>query len=214
MKAQAREERNRSEPYGLSVTGSEQIALGKAIGTHLELELRNLTKTFEELRSDRVREAAEVLKDAPRVWVLGLGAEEGFARYARLLLSRLRHSVMILGINQGSWAEDLAMTGPKDALLLITLPPRPSILAPILSYAETSRMSVVTIADRNSAIEAQRFSRVVLPCHVGSFGLGPSHTAIGSAIRLLAVTYAALAGKSAEQRSAIIAGIRDELTET
>ena len=191
VKAQAREERNRSEPYGLSVAGSEQLALGKAIGTHLELELRNLTKTFEELHSDRIREAAEVLKDAPRVWVLGLGAEEG--------------------INQGSWAEDLAMTGPKDALLLITLPPRPAILAPILSYAETSRMSVVTIADRNYAIEAQRFSRVVLPCHVGSFGLGPSHTAISSAIRLLAVTYAALAGKSAEQRSEIIASIHEDL---
>jgi len=211
VKAQAREERNRSAPYGLSVTGSEQVALGRAIGTHLELELRNLTKTFEELRSDRVREAAEILRDAPRVWVLGLGAEEGFARYARLLLSRLRHSVMILGINQGSWAEDLAMTGPKDALLLITLPPRPAILGPILGYAETVRVNVVTIADRSYAAEAQRFSRVVLPCHIGSFGLGPSHTAIGSAIRLLSVTYAALAGKSAEQRSEIIAGIRAEL---
>lgn len=211
VKQQAREERNRSEPYGISVTGSEQIALGKAMGTHLDLELRNLTRTFEELRSDRMREAAEVLKGAPRVWVLGLGAEEGFARYARLLLARLRHSVMILGINQGSWAEDLAMTGPKDALLVITLPPRPTVLAPILNYAETTRMSVVTIADRNYAIEAQRFSRVVLPCHVTTFGLGPSHTAISSAIRLLAITYAALAGKSADQRSEIIAGIHEEL---
>jgi DNA-binding MurR/RpiR family transcriptional regulator len=211
VRQQAREERNRSEPYGLSVTGSEQVALGKTVGTHLELELRNLTKTFEELRSDRVREAAEVLRDAPRVWVLGLGAEEGFARYARLLLSRLRHSVMILGINQGSWAEDLAMTGPKDALLLITLPPRPAILAPILGYAETTRMNVVTIADRNYAPEAQRFSRVVLPCHVSSFGLGPSHTVVASAIRLLAVTYTALAGKSAEQRAQIVASIEDEL---
>lgn len=211
VKQQAREERNRSEPYELSVTGSQQLVLGKAIGTHLDLELRNLTKTFEELRSDRVREAAEILKDAPRVWVLGLGAEEGFARYARLLLSRLRHSVMILGINQGSWAEDLAMTGPRDALLLVTLPPRPTILAPIISYAETSRLNVVTICDRNYTVEAQRFSRVVLPCHVASFGLGPSHTAIGSAIRLLTVTYAALAGKSAEQRSEIIAAIHEEL---
>jgi hypothetical protein len=51
----------------------------------------------------------------------------------------------------------------------------------------------------------------VLPCHVSSFGLRPSHTAIGSAIRLLAVTYAAQAGKSAQQRSEIIAGIHEEL---
>ncbi len=211
VKQQAREERNRTEPYGLSVGVSEQLALGKAIGTHLDLELRNLTKTFEELRSDKIREAAEVINAAPRVWVLGLGAEEGLARYARLLLARLRHSVMILGINQGSWAEDLAMTGPKDALLVLTLPPRPPILEPILDYARTSRLNVVTLTDRQFMAEAQRFSQVVLPCHVSSFGLGPSHTAFASAIRLLAIALASVAGKSALQRDEIIAGIAEEL---
>jgi hypothetical protein len=88
------------------------------------------------------------------------------------------------------------------------------MLKPLLGYLETTRVNVVTIADRNFALEAQRFSRVVLPCHVASFGLGPSHTAIGSAIRLLAVTYAAEAGKSAEQRSEIIASIHEELEDT
>jgi DNA-binding MurR/RpiR family transcriptional regulator len=214
VKLQAREERDRTEPYGYSVGTSEQIALGKAVGSHLDLELKNLTKTFEELRSDRVRQAAEVINVAPKLWVLGLGAEEGFARYARLLFARMRHSVMILGINQGSWAEDLAMTGPKDAVLLITLPPRPKLLKPLLAYAETSRLNVVTVCDRNYSLEAQRFSRVVLPCHVSSFGLGPSHTAIGSAIRLLAVTFAAVAGKSASQRIDIISAIHEELDDT
>lgn len=214
VKLQAREERDRTEPYGYSVGTSEQIALGKAVGSHLDLELKNLTKTFEELRSDRVRQAAEVINDAPKLWVLGLGAEEGFARYARLLFARMRHSVMILGINQGSWAEDLAMTGPKDAVLLITLPPRPKLLKPLLAYAETSRLNVVTVCDRNYSLEAQRFSRIVLPCHVSSFGLGPSHTAIGSAIRLLAVTFAAVAGKSASQRIDIISAIHEELDDT
>ena len=214
VKLQAREERNRTEPYGLSVGASAQVALGKAVGTHLDLELKNLTKTFEELRSDRVREAAEILNEAPRLWILGLGAEEGFAHYARLLFARMRHSVMILGINQGSWAEDLAMTGPKDAVLLITLPPRPKLLKPLLAYAETSRLSVVTVCDRSYMLEAQRYSRAVLPCHVSSFGLGPSHTAVGSAIRLLAVTFAAVAGKSAQQRIEIIDGIHEELQDT
>jgi DNA-binding MurR/RpiR family transcriptional regulator len=211
VKLQAREERNRTEPYDYSVTKSEQVALGRTIGAHLELELRNLTKTFEEMRSDKVREAAELIAAAPRVWVLGMGSEEGFARYARLLFSRLRHGVMILGINQGSWAEDLAMTGPKDALLLITLPPHQTVLKPILSYAQTSRLNVITITDRNSMLESQRYSKVVLPCHVASFGLGASHTAVSSAIRLLALTYAAQAGKSAQQRAEIVASIHDEL---
>jgi DNA-binding MurR/RpiR family transcriptional regulator len=96
-------------------------------------------------------------------------------------------------------------------LLLITLPPHQTVLKPILSYAATSRLNVITITDRNSMLESQRYSKVVLPCHVASFGLGASHTAVSSAIRLLALTYAAQAGKSAQQRAEIVASIHDEL---
>ena len=211
---QAREERNRTEPYRYSVVGSEKVALGRAIGTHLELEITNLTRTFEELRSDRLTRAAELLGEAPRVWLLGLGAEEGLARYARLLLARLRHNVMMLGMNGNAWAEDLAMTGPRDALVLVTLEPRPRILKPILSYARTTRMNVITITDRNYLLQAQRYSAVVLPCHVSSFGLGPSHTSVASALRLLSIAFAAYAGDTALQRLEIISGIHEELDDT
>lgn len=214
VKLQAREERNRTEPYGISVTQSEQVALGRTIGAHLELELKNLMKTFEEMRSDKVREAAELIADAPKVWILGLGTEEGVARYARLMFSRLRHSVMFLGVTPGAWADDLAMIGPKDVLLLITLPPRQPALKPLLSYAATSRLNVITITDRTSMLEAQRYSRVVLPCHVASFALGPSHTTVMSTVRLLALTFAAHVGKSAQQRVEIISAIEEELGDT
>ena len=103
------------------------------------------------------------------------------------------------------------MTGPKDVLLLVTLPPHQPVLKPILSHAATSRLNVVTITDRTSMLQAQRYSKVVLPCHVSSFALGPSHTSVMSAVRLLALTYAAQAGKSAQQRVEIIAAIHEEL---
>ncbi|AJY45480.1 MurR/RpiR family transcriptional regulator [Martelella endophytica] len=211
VKLQARDERNRVEPYERAEATGENVALGRAISAHLDVELKNLTRTFEELRSDKVRKAAEMIGRAERLWVLGLGEDEGFARYARLVFSRLRHSVMILGINQGSWAEDLAMAGPNDVLLLVSVAPRPKTLNTILGYAETSRLKLVTICDRSSTLELQRYSEVLLPCHVASFGLGASYTAIGSAIRLLALTYATHAGKTARQRAAIVESIRLEL---
>lgn len=211
VRLQSREERNRTEPYELSVTQSTEVALGRSLSTHLELEISNLTRTFEEMRSDKVRQAAELIYRAPHVWVLGLGVDEGFARYVRLLLARLRHSVMILGINQGSWAEDLAMAGPKDALLLVTLPPHQAVLKPILAYAATSRLNVVTVTDRSSMLELQRHSKVVLPCHAASFALGPSHTAVASVLRLLCLTVASIGGQGAEQRAEIVAAIHEEL---
>ncbi len=95
VKLQAREERNRTEPFEYSSTVDEEVPLVRTISAHLDLEIANITRTFEGLRSDKMREAAELIAEAPRVWVIGLGDEEGFARYARLLFSRLRHSVML-----------------------------------------------------------------------------------------------------------------------
>ncbi len=215
VRLQAREERNRTQPYGYSLGGSEKVALGRAIGTHLDLEIANVTKTFEEMGSGSLTAAAELIAEAPNVWFLGLGLDDGLARYGRLLLARLRHNVMILGMNgSNAWAEDLAMTGPRDALVLITLEPRPKILRPILSYAKTTRVNIISITDRNYMLQARRYSNVVLPCHVTSFGLGPSYTAISSAVRLLAIAYAAHTGDQALQRLEIINSIHEELDDT
>lgn len=211
VRVQAREERDRTQPYRYTVAASEQVALGKAIGAHLDLELSSLTKTFEELHSDHLKDATELIADAPRVFFLGFALEEGFARYARLLFARLRHNTMVLGSGNGAWAEDLAMTGPRDVLVLLTLDPRPRILRPILNYAATTRINVITITDHSYLARARRFSKVVLPVHVASFGLGPSHTAMSGAIRLLAIAYAAHVGEPVTRRVGAVADIHDEL---
>jgi DNA-binding MurR/RpiR family transcriptional regulator len=214
VREQSREERNRTEPYRYSLASKAEAKFGQSIGAHLELEISNLTRTFEELRSDRLRQAAELIREAPKVWLLGLGPEEGFARHGRLLLSRLRHDVMQLGVNMASWAEDLAMTGPRDALIGISLKPRPRVLRPILEYARTTRMNTIMITDQMSMVWAQKYSRVVLPCHVASHGLGPSYTSIASVIRLLAVAFAERAGEPASERLDMIAEIHEELGDT
>jgi len=43
----------------------DQVVPGRSIVDHLDLELRNLTRTLEEPRSDRLPEAAEILSSAP-----------------------------------------------------------------------------------------------------------------------------------------------------
>ena len=148
------------------------------------------------------------------MWFLGLGAEEGIARHGRLLLARLRHDVMQIGLHQASWAEDLAMTGPRDALIVITLKPRPRILRPILDYAKTTRMNTIMITDQLNLIWARKYAHAVLPCHVTSHGLGPSYTAIASVVRLLALAYAERAGDPATERLEMIAEIHEELDDT
>lgn len=210
-KTQAREERNRTQPYSYLPAAPEAVALGRSIGNHLDLELLNLTRTFEEMHSELLTDAAALIAAAPRVWVLGFGAEEGLARHARLTFARLRPDVLMLGTHQGSWAEDLAMTGPRDVLLLLTLEPRPRQLGTLMAYARTTRMNVITLTDHHYYARAQRFSRLVIGCHVASYGSIPSHTALLSVLRLLAIAFIAKSGETALQRLAVIDEINEEL---
>lgn len=214
VREQSREERNRTEPYRYSLASRSEPHFGKSIGAHLDLEIANLTRTFEELSSERLHQAAGLIKDAPKVWFLGLGPEEGLARLGRLLLARLRHDVMQIGLHPASWAEDLAMTGPRDALVVISLKPRPRLLRPILDYARTTRVNIIMVTDQMSTLWAQKYASAVLPCHVASHGLGPSYTAMASALRLLAIAFAERAGERAAERLELIAEIHEELDDT
>lgn len=211
VREQSREERNRTEPYRFSSGIRTNGKLSKSIGDHLDLEIANITRTFEELRSDRLNQAADLIKAAPKVWLLGLGPEESIARHGRLLFARLRHDVMQIGLNQASWAEDLSMIGPRDALIAIALKPRPRILRPILEYAKTTRVNTIMLTDQVSVLWAQKYAKLVLPCHVASHSLGPSYTAISSAVRLLAITFEERIGDAAAERLDLIAQIHEEL---
>jgi DNA-binding MurR/RpiR family transcriptional regulator len=190
---------------------AETGVLGRSIADHLELELLNLTRTLEEMRPDLLTEAARLILDAPRVWCMGFGAEDGLARLARLTFARLRPDVHLLAASPGAWAEDLAMTGPRDVLLLLTLEPRPKFQSALTAYARTSRMNVITLTDHRYLARAQRFSRLAVGCHVASYGAVPTHTTLTSLIRLLALAYIAQAGEPARQRLSVIDEINEEI---
>lgn len=185
--------------------------LGRPISDHLALEVLNLTRTFEEMRPDLLTEAARLMLDAPRLWCMGFGAEDGLARLARLTLARLRPDVHLLAAHPGAWAEDLAMTGPRDAMILFTLEPRPKFQAALTSYARTTRMNVITLTDYRFYASAKRFSKLVIGCHVATYGAIPSHTTLASLIRLLAIAYIGQAGETAVDRMALIGEINEEI---
>lgn len=101
-KSQAREERNRTQPDAYQIGQPEPTALGRSINEHLDLELLNLTRCFEEMRPDLMNEAARLIAEAPQVWCVGFGAEAGIARLARLTFARLGSDVHLLATQLGS----------------------------------------------------------------------------------------------------------------
>ncbi|MCY6382360.1 MurR/RpiR family transcriptional regulator [Hoeflea prorocentri] len=211
VKVQAREERNRTQPYSYAASASKEVILGRTISEHLELELGNITRTFEEMGSGTLQQASKLIKEAPRLWFLGLGADGWCARYGRVMFSRLRHNVHLLGLADSSLAEDLAMAGPRDVIVLVAQGAQPKSLRPVLSYAKTTRVHVITLTDHTNLALTKRYSDIVLRCHIANYGLVPTYTTLVSTLRLLAISYVGLVGETAIQRMGLIGEINEEL---
>ena len=207
---QARDERNRREPFA-GTAAVAPVAAGRSIADHLALEVANLTRTFEEMRSDLLPDVAEILSEAPQLWFAGFGSEEGVARIGRSLFSRVRPGVHLLTGDGQDWARELAMTGPRDVLVLLSFEPRPRLVRALLGYARTSRMRVITITDHAFQPQAARFSEVVLPCHASSYAALPTHATMASLLRLLAVACMARDPDGVARRIDTLAAIEDEL---
>lgn len=210
VRLQAREERNKTAPMHLEARLAPANRKPGDLDAYARLEAANLARSLEALRPDIVAEATGLLAEAQRVWVLGLGTEEGLARYARVMLARLRPDVRLLG-ETGTLAEDLAMLGPRDALLVVAMRPRQARLRPMLAFAETARAKIVYLTDPMAAGTGTRMAQVVLRCHMASHGDQPSYTAALSVLQLIAANLASRVGARARQRLALIAEIHEEL---
>lgn len=212
VRLQAREERNRIAPVSrVSVPAAPTRAA--TISGHLEREVASLVRTFEELRSDTLRDAVKSLAEAPRLWLLGFGGEEGLARSARLMLSRLRPEVHLLGGHAGAWAEDLAMAGAGDGLLAFVMAPRMRLALPVLEYARTTRLRMVAVVDATTVAAARRVGALPIVCHAATSPLGSSATPAFSVLRLIAAALAARLGPTAAHRTELIRAIHEEIEE-
>ncbi len=212
VRLEAREERNRTSPIQRILVPSKAPSGATAAESHLQIELANLTRTFEELSTDRLRRAAHAIAHANNLWLIGRGAEAGLAEHARLLFARLRPKVNRLSGQADTLAEDLAMLGPQDTLLVIAIRPDMRLIEPALEWAQTTRLTSVAVCDATSSERLRRLGAETLVCHAAGYGVGPSHTAAISMIRMLAIATREALGASAERRSELIAEIREELS--
>ncbi len=70
---------------------------------------------------------------------------------------------------------------------------------------------VITITDHAYAAQAQRFSDFVLPCHIASYGILPTHATMISMLRLLALSYLGQNPDAVSQRIDTLDAINEEL---
>lgn len=211
VRLQAREERNLTPPFLHVSATREAPQRPHSIAAHLLTESDNLARTFESLRSDTLQAAAELLAKASRLWLLGIGVDEGLARFVRPQFARVRPDVHLLFTQNGTWAEDLAMTGPRDALLLVLIQPRTRLVERVLTHATTTRLDTVAVVDVRYASWARRSCTVVLPCYSSNADEAESAMTAASMLHLLVRNTAARFGARARQRHDVVAQINREL---
>lgn len=210
VRLQAREERNRTGPVQQIPMPQANGASATSASVHLQIESANLTRTFEELRSDVLQEAAEQISAAGRVWVAGLGIENGLAQHLRILLARVRPAVHLISDNAATWPEELASTGPNDALILIAVRPWSRQISAVLNFARTTRLKTLVITDPTNAGKARRKDALVLNCHVSTPWDELTYTSILSMAQLLSGAVANRLGDKARIRRDLIADLTEE----
>jgi DNA-binding MurR/RpiR family transcriptional regulator len=211
VRLQAREERNRTGPVQQIPMPQARSSAATSASVHLQVETANLTRTFEELRSDVLTTAAEQIGGAGRVWVAGLGIDNGLAHYMRILLARVRPSVHLISENPVTWPEELASTGPNDALIVFAMRPWPRQITTMLTFAHTTRLKAVVITDPTNAGRAKRLDALPLTCHVSTPWPEITATSMLSMAQLLASAVAYRLGPKAQTRRDLIADLAEEL---
>ncbi|MFM1987248.1 MAG: hypothetical protein RJA99_205 [Pseudomonadota bacterium] len=213
VRLQARQERNLAPPFQPRGDGAP-VRPGRGaptIAAHLQAEADSLARTFEALRGDTLRAAAALLAGAPRLWMLGIGLDDGLVRYVRPQLARIRPDVFALQAAGGLWAEELALGAPKDGLLVVLTQPRVQAIDQIVTHAAATRMRVLAVVDVRNVAWARRHAEVVLPVHCASAEPAFSGMAAASMLHLLVQQVAAKLGPRAQQRQGLVAALRREL---
>lgn len=209
VKLQAREERNRIAPDH-RVRAEAPLPPATGIDAYLRLELDNVMQTLEVLRADQLAEAAGAIANAGNVWVLGGIREQGLARHLRLVLARCRSHVRLL-VESDGLAEDLAMAGPRDAVIVLSTRPRSRSFDGVVAYLKTTHTSLIHITDGASAAWARRRGGHVLICRTGSRSAQLSYTSFISVAQLLIGSVEHRLGTHARRRIALIGEIHEEI---
>ena len=208
---QAREERNRTEPWRHARLPDAEGRDAGTVGDHLAAELDAMTRTFEALRPDRLREAARTVHTAPRVWIDGDEDLGPLAAWGQRALGAIRPEVYPMPAGGHALRVAAAATGPRDAFLALSLGPGTPRLDALLAHARTTRMQVVAVTDRPEAAWVGRSAHHVLACRVAAAGGVASHTSVLSLLRLLAVALQACDPAAAARRREMLDAIGEEL---
>jgi DNA-binding MurR/RpiR family transcriptional regulator len=183
---------------------------GSALQQHIAQDAQQLQNLTEAVSDQSVQQAAKLLADTRRVWVVGYRNGYMAAFYARALLSQLRSEVHLFNEGAGEDAELLAEIQRGDVLLAMDFRRRTRRLSQVVSIACEAGAELVLISDaRVSALAAR--AQALFICPPQEEAIFDSYVGAISLINYLATATLAHLPKKARTRMATIEKVHAQL---
>lgn len=206
---EAREGRaGESRPAQISRAFEQRSGRGE-LAEHLTMDMQNLVRTTESLRSDELSQAINSLARAEKLWVVGFGDNYPLAHFARALLIRIKPDIRMIPIGGFSVPEEFASIRATDAVLAFGIGRKTRSLRSIMRSAIHAGAQVVYITDQVSP-GGPDTATVTLRCRTRGAAIFDSVVAPVSTVTYLSSAVAVKIGQVAIERLQFIESIHDE----
>ncbi len=180
--------RSRSEGFGDRARWLQEMAesddAGQLLGRMAAANLANLEAVFQDNDPAEFVRAADVIRNARRVYALGVGGGFHMAGYfhylARMALPRLR----LPAGQAGSLIDDLVDLEPEDAVLASSISPYMTVTVRAADFIRKRGAAMVAICDSRAAPMAKGAAAILItPTKSPQFF--PSYTGVTAVIEIL-----------------------------
>ena len=189
--------------------GVPVLTQGQSIDQTAE-ELKNLSLTFEGLRTELLDEISAQLANASRVTLIGFRNSYPVALHFRQQLQQIRTSVRLLPQPGQTLGEDLHDILDDEVIVLFGFRRRTRIFKKIVEALEGRNTILVT--DPTGQVYNQQVSKVLV-CHLSNDNPFYSYAAPMSLVSMLCNRVYSYIGENAQYRTQSISNLYDELDE-
>ncbi|SOY52622.1 RpiR family transcriptional regulator [Cupriavidus taiwanensis] len=212
---QVRSERSAGSPLLLagteSAAGAGAAAESGSLGAHLRQGLANLGATYRRLSEAQLREIADAILTARKVWIVGFRSSQPLAMYLRWQLLQIVPSAQAVPGAGETMGEHLAGMTEDDVVIVLALRRRVRELPSVVAQAAKACPRLLYITEQGAAASVP--ARWVLRCDVQAPGVLDNHSAVIGVCHLIVTQVMELAGTPGRRHLGLVEAFHDALDE-
>ncbi|SOZ58272.1 DNA-binding protein [Cupriavidus taiwanensis] len=210
-----RSEKSAGSPLLLAGTESAPGAAGAthsgSLGAHLQQGLANLDATYRRLSEAQLREIAQAILNARKVWVVGFRSSQPLAMYLRWQLLQIVPSAQAVPGAGETMGEHLAGMAKDDVVIVLALRRRVRELPSVVAQAAKACPKLLYITEQGAPTKVP--ARWVLRCDVQAPGVLDNHAAVIGLCHLIVTQVMELAGTPGRRHLGLVEAFHDALDE-